>query len=84
MNRMVRWLEKNLENPNSKIIDLGCGNGVLSIELYEAGFRNVHGVDYSANAIELARKLAEDSGLSDQEIQFSVSNFGWTFHPNSR
>ena len=58
----------------------------MSIELYEAGFKNVHGVDYSANAIDLARKLAEDSGLQDQEIQFSVSNLGSkefrrTFHP---
>ena len=73
MNRMVRWLEKNVD-PDSQIIDLGCGNGVMSIELYEAGFKHVHGVDYSANAIDLAKKLAQDSGLEDQEVQFSVSN----------
>ena len=73
MNRMIRWLEKNMDL-NSKILDLGCGNGVMSIELAEVGFKNVHGIDYSENAIELSKKLAKDSGLQDQEVQFSVSN----------
>merc|ERR1712156_867642 len=64
MNRMVRWLEKNTD-PESKIIDLGCGNGMMSIELYEAGFHNVDGVDYSQHAIDLAKKLAQDSDIDD-------------------
>ena len=34
MTRMVRWIEKNID-VESKIIDLGCGNGLMSIELYE-------------------------------------------------
>ena len=64
MNRMVRWIEKNIDS-ESKIIDLGCGNGLMSIELYEAGFHNVDGVDYSENAIDLAKKLAQDSEITD-------------------
>ena len=74
MNRMVRWLEKNVD-ADSQIIDLGCGNGLLCLELHEAGFKNVCGVDYSAHAIELAKKLAQDSQLHDDQVQFSVSNF---------
>jgi len=34
MTRMVRWIEKNID-VESKIIDLGCGNGLMSIELYD-------------------------------------------------
>ena len=34
MTRMVRWIEKNID-VESKIIDLGCGNGLMSIDLYE-------------------------------------------------
>ena len=71
MNRMVRWLEKNTD-PESKIIDLGCGNGMMSIELYEAGFHNVDGVDYSQHAIDLAKKLAQDSDIAD--LNFFVSS----------
>ena len=37
----------------------------MSIELYEAGFHNVDGVDYSENAINLAIKLAQDSDITD-------------------
>jgi hypothetical protein len=41
MTRMVRWIEKNID-VESKIIDLGCGNGLMSIELYEvAGHFNL-------------------------------------------
>lgn len=71
MNRMVRWLEKNVDS-NARIIDLGCGNGVLSLELVEAGFKHVDGVDYSQHAIELAQKLAKDSDL---ELSLDGLNF---------
>ena len=70
MNRMIRWLEKNVPQ-SSKIIDLGCGNGVMCIELYEVGFKNVLGVDYSSHAIELAQKIAIENDIHD--LQFEVS-----------
>ena len=70
MNRMIRWLEKNVPQ-SSKIIDLGCGNGVMCIELYEVGFKNVLGVDYSSHAIELAQKIAIENDILD--LQFEVS-----------
>jgi methylase of polypeptide subunit release factors len=37
----------------------------MSIELYEAGFHYVDGVDYSENAIDLANKLAKNSDITD-------------------
>ena len=76
MNRMIRWLEKNVPQ-SSKIIDLGCGNGVMSIELYEVGFKNVLGVDYSSHAIELAQKIALENDIPD--LKFEVS-FSYFFH----
>lgn len=70
---MVRWLEKNVDE-QAKIIDLGCGNGVMSLELVEAGFQHVHGVDYSQHAIDLAQKLAKESdlNLSPNGLNFTV------------
>ena len=69
MNRMIRWLEKNVDT-SSHIIDLGCGNGVMSLEMYDVGFKNVLGVDYSSHAIELAEKLALENDI--QDLQFKV------------
>ena len=71
MNRMIRWLEKNVST-SSNIIDVGCGNGVMSIELYEVGFKNILGVDYSSHAIELAQKIANEN--ENEELKFKVSN----------
>ena len=71
MNRMIRWLEKNVPT-SSNIIDVGCGNGVMSIELYEVGFKNILGVDYSSHAIELAQKIANEN--ENEELKFKVSN----------
>ena len=69
MNRMIRWLEKNVDT-SSQIIDLGCGNGVMSLEMYDVGFKNVLGVDYSSHAIDLAKKLALENDI--QDLQFKV------------
>ena len=72
MNRMIRWLEKNIPT-TANIIDVGCGNGVMCIELYEVGFKNIVGVDYSSHAIELAQKIANEN--ENQELKFKVSCF---------
>ncbi|WOL02014.1 protein-lysine N-methyltransferase Mettl10 [Canna indica] len=46
------------------VLDIGTGNGVLLQELAKQGFCNLTGVDYSEEAIELARTLAVRGGLS--------------------
>lgn len=43
-------------------ITLGCGNGMLLVDLWEAGFRNLLGVDYSDHAIQLASSVAQSRG----------------------
>lgn len=53
---MTNWIEKNIEK-ESKIMDLGCGNGHFLRELCQMGYKNLMGIDYSANAVYLARKL---------------------------
>ena len=45
--RVVTWLEDREQEGDisldSAILDLGCGNGVLSVDLSKAGFTNVTG-----------------------------------------
>ncbi|KAK6639170.1 hypothetical protein RUM43_007440 [Polyplax serrata] len=70
--RIVKWISENpLIKKNDSILDLGCGNGMFLVELFKVGFNNLHGVDYSKNAIDLAE------GVSDREdccINFFVGN----------
>ena len=51
--RLLTWHRLH----NGKVIDLGCGSGILARELCKAGYE-VLGVDISASMIDLARKKA--------------------------
>lgn len=46
------------------LISLGCGNGMMLIELYREGYKNLTGVDYSANAVELSKRIAADQDMN--------------------
>ncbi len=50
--------------PGSRILDLCCGQGRHSIELANRGYKNLTGVDRSRYLVRLARKRAQQSGLS--------------------
>lgn len=53
-----------------KVLDIGCGDGVYSIELLNAGALEVIGLDAADNAVLCARKKAE--GL--EGIRFEAAN----------
>lgn len=64
--RILKWIQKNEATiaKNAKIVDIGCGNGMLLLELANEGYTNLHGVDYSQKAIELAKSIAEKHKIS--------------------
>ncbi len=45
------------------VLDLCCGNGRHSLELARRGYRNVVGLDYSTELLQVARERAEAEGL---------------------
>ncbi|XP_062549889.1 EEF1A lysine methyltransferase 2 [Armigeres subalbatus] len=63
--RIIRWISQQEDRiqQDVSIIDLGCGNGMMLIELAREGFSNLTGVDYSPKAIELAQSIAKDQEL---------------------
>ena len=68
--RMIDWLEDRRQegefSEDCPVLDVGCGNGQLTVDLSKAGWSCVTGADYSAGAVQLARKIA-----SQQECQAS-------------
>ena len=49
----VSILKKYVFNKNSKILDAGCGTGLVGIELKKYGNSNIEGVDFSQNMLDL-------------------------------
>ena len=49
----VLVLKKYAVDNNWKILDAGCGTGLVGIELKKNGFSNIEGVDFSQNMLDL-------------------------------
>lgn len=67
--RLVTWLERNVDK-GSSVLDLGCGNGHLLLQLADVGFVCLTGVDYVPEAVHLARLIQGDGGI----IRFEVGD----------
>ncbi len=51
--QVIQYL-RSVEHP--RILEIGCGPGQFANYLYDQGFRDYHGFDFSPGAIEAARK----------------------------
>jgi len=74
--KMVEWATRYLPPAeNSLILEVGSGNGTLLLALVEAGYdpHRVTGIDYSLDAVKLARSVAESRGAAD--ISFHACDF---------
>ena len=49
----VSVLSKHALNKNFRILDAGCGTGLVGIELKKYGYSNIEGVDFSQNMLDL-------------------------------
>ena len=52
----VLVLKKYVLDGNSKILDAGCGTGLVGIELKKYGYSNIDGVDFSQDMLDLVPK----------------------------
>src|SRR5688572_12813963 len=57
------WLARYLTNPEAGILDYGCGYGRTLAELYNAGYDNVVGTDFSEGMLGRARREVPNSRL---------------------
>jgi len=67
MDRVFRWLDRHQDQvpKDSKVLDLGCGNGVACLELACEEYTDVTGIDYSSDAIQLAKQIAQSRKIDN-------------------
>jgi 2-polyprenyl-6-hydroxyphenyl methylase/3-demethylubiquinone-9 3-methyltransferase len=58
----TKFIMDNIKTPNPRILDVGCGGGILSEALAQAGAQ-VTGIDLSLPSLEAARQHAQADGL---------------------
>ncbi|XP_052897368.1 EEF1A lysine methyltransferase 2 [Anopheles moucheti] len=65
-NRIITWIARQEDEiqADDSIIDLGCGNGMMLIELAREGYTDLTGIDYSPKAIELSKAICKDQDLN--------------------
>ncbi len=62
--RSITWIYNQLKlERGSRFLDLGCGPGLYTIRLARRDL-DVTGIDFSANALEYARRQASQENLS--------------------
>ena len=70
----TRFIMENLTMSNPRILDVGCGGGILSVSLARMGAR-VIGLDLSEASIQVARQYAQKQGLKIDYRYESVQEF---------
>jgi ribosomal protein L11 methyltransferase len=60
--RLVGWMEEH--GANGRVIDAGCGSGILALSAALLGFRDVVGFDNDAEAVRVSEENAVLNGLS--------------------
>ena len=71
LNYIINILKKQKIQKNVQILDLGCGGGLLTVEIAKKGFKNIKGVDLSPNSIKEAIKNSKKLLL---DVEFKVGN----------
>ena len=72
-------LLNNLKNYNARILDAGCGTGLVGEILYNNNFKNIEGVDFSEEMLSVADKknIYKSLKLSDltKKLAYSDNSF---------
>jgi len=56
----------------ARILDAGCGTGLVGRRLRKAGYTNIHGNDYSAKMLDVARATGAYQSLEQHDLTMPV------------
>jgi predicted RNA methylase len=65
---------RRVVEPDSHVVDLGTGTGVLAMMAAKAGARKVTAIDINGESLEYARRAAALNGL-DRSVEFRMCHF---------
>ena len=68
----VDLLLEYLEEKSAFVLDAGCGTGLVGAILHQRGYRNLLGVDYSADMLQIARKKNVYKDLSQVDLNLPL------------
>jgi len=71
--RMKQMKMKSVYNLKS-VVDMGCNLGAFCFELYKRGCRNITGVDFEQDYINVARRLAKYNGIPINFMQHDLTD----------
>lgn len=69
----LELIEKNLSE-GGRILDLGCGSGILSIGAILLGARSAYAVDIDENSVKIAAENAEKNHISGEKYTAECGN----------
>ncbi|MBR4093326.1 MAG: 50S ribosomal protein L11 methyltransferase [Oscillospiraceae bacterium] len=69
----LELLEKNI-NGNEKVLDLGCGSGILSIAAILLGAEYCTAVDIDQNSVKIAKENAEKNNIPEEKYTAYCGN----------
>ncbi len=69
--RLVAWAE--IHGTAGRVIDAGCGSGILALSAAKLGFGDVYGFDNDEEAIRVSEENAADNGLAGK-VEFSAGD----------
>lgn len=70
----IRQLSKYVRGGNPKVLDVGCGSGILSIVALKLGAAKVVGTDLDENCMISTRENMQVNHLSEEAGEFYVGN----------
>ena len=67
-----RVLTSIITDRNARILDAGCGTGLVGRTLMQAGYGNLHGNDYSSKMLEEAEKTGAYQSLGQHDLTLPI------------
>lgn len=75
------YIQQHVNLKDKKVLDVGCGGGILSEAMAKAGAQ-VTGLELASEVIKIAQEHAQSSGLSINYVQTPVEDYA-LLHPHA-
>jgi len=78
----VQIFQEYMKNKSVRIIDVGCGTGLVGLELKNSGFTNFEGIDISQEMIDIAKQRNYSKlfiGSLNSSLPFDNNDYGAAF-----